>query len=132
MTPSKWAAPAAFCPPRMSAVNDRSPSTTSYMAVSPTTCPFRLACRQRTSPTYEPTGPSLAKPSRRPNGGCGAGGGGAVTPHFVKVISTGRLSWLSSDAKAGDIWTSNATAPTNEATRLWTQMVFIELLFGNG
>ena len=58
---------------------------------SPTTCPFRLACRQRTSPTYEPTGPSPAKPSRRPNGGCGAGGGGAVTPHFVKVTSTGRL-----------------------------------------
>ena len=66
------------------------------------------------------------KPSRRPNGGCGAGGGGAVTPHFVKVMSTGRLLWsLFAVARAGEIWMSNATAPTNQATRVWIPMVLI-------
>ena len=67
------AAPAAFDPPRMSAVNERSPSTTSYMAVSPVTCPFTLACRQRTSATNEPeetvTGETFEKTK---NGGGGA------------------------------------------------------------
>ena len=53
--------------------------------------PVQARLPPETSPTYEPTGPSPAKPSRRPNGGCGAGAGGAVTPHFVKETSTGRL-----------------------------------------
>ena len=97
------AEPAGFDPPRMSAVNERSPSTTSYMASSPVTCPFRLGCRQRTSATNEPRRPSPEKPSKRPNGGCGAGRRRCGHPHFVKVTSTGRLLWSLSVARAGEI-----------------------------
>ena len=103
MTPSKWAVPAAFCPPRISAVNERSPSRTSYMASSPTTCPFRLGCRHRTSPTYEPT-----DRHRRTLPGDQTGAATRAeevqSPHFVKVISTGRLpsSWPWAMARARD------------------------------
>ena len=92
MTPSSRPSPAAFDPPRMSAVNERSPSTDLVHGLESIDVPVqaRLSpenlCDERARDTV--TGEAFEETK----GGCGAGRGGAVTPHFVKVISTGRLS----------------------------------------
>jgi hypothetical protein len=99
----------------------RVPSTTSYMTSSAATWPFTLDCRQKNSPN-EPMRPPREKSSRRSKKGVdGTAGGGAA--HFVKAISTGRLSWSFSAARAGEIWISNATAVTKETTRVWVVLI---------
>ena len=50
-------------------------------------------------------------------GGCGAGGGGAVAPHLVKVMFDGSIVVVvvALATRQARIWRSNATAPTNDS-----------------